>query len=137
MIEDKKEICFTGREIKLGIPSEYEAALLKNRVIASFDRRRRCIERQLKRIAKEEEAVEEFDEELILEVTGLTEWPVVVCCKIEEEFLELPKEVIITSMKKHQKCFPLIDSKGDIIPKFLVVSNLPSLDIREEDLYDE
>ncbi len=62
-------------------------------------------------------------EELLKEVTFLVEYPSVVCGSFEEEYLNLPKEVLITSMMKHQKYFPVTDDKGNLLPHFITINN--------------
>ena len=69
------------------------------------------------------------DEALVAENAGLTEWPVVLMGSFDEEFLEVPAEVLTTSMKQHQKCFSLRDPKTKkLANKFLLVSNLTATD---------
>ncbi|WP_341793094.1 MULTISPECIES: glycine--tRNA ligase subunit beta [unclassified Rickettsia] len=63
------------------------------------------------------------DERLIEEVTGLAEFPVVMIGRVPEKFLKLPKEVLISSMRTHQKYFCLFDNKGNFAPYFLFVCN--------------
>jgi glycyl-tRNA synthetase beta chain len=69
------------------------------------------------------------DEGLIKEVAGLVEWPVVLMGRFDEKFLSLPPEVIATSIKNHQKCFALRESKsGKLSDRYLLVSNLIASD---------
>jgi glycyl-tRNA synthetase beta chain len=69
------------------------------------------------------------DEGLLEEVTGLNEWPVVLIGKIEEQFMELPAEILQTSMRVHQKYFSLRDPKsGKVANRFAVVSNMVTAD---------
>ena len=65
------------------------------------------------------------DEALLAETAGLVEWPVVLMGSFDEDFLDVPAEVLITSMKNHQKCFSLRDPRtGKLANRFLLVSNL-------------
>ena len=57
------------------------------------------------------------------EVAGLVEWPVVLMGKIDDAFMALPREVLTTVMRHHQKYFALTDKKGGLAPKFIVVAN--------------
>lgn len=115
--------------IPLKQPSEYEDRLRNvGKVIADFEERRELIETNLKNIAAEENASASIDEELLDQVTGLVEWPVVLLGQFDEAFLALPPEVLISSMQVHQKCFPLPDKQGKLLAKFLIVSNIESSD---------
>ena len=68
------------------------------------------------------------DEALLDEVTGLVERPNVLIGQFEEAFLEVPQECLILTMKANQKYFPLLDSKGNLSNKFLIVSNIRPAD---------
>ena len=104
---------------------EYQRALLEQgAVIAGFDARKSEIAGALERAAGGK-AVLEQDDALLDEVTALTEAPVVYEGTFGAEFLEVPQECLILSMKQHQKYFPLFDpASGKLLPRFLVVSNL-------------
>jgi glycyl-tRNA synthetase beta chain len=104
------------------------AETLKNdgSVIASFAERRAEIVRQLKAAAALVgggcQPIE--DEALLDEVTALVERPNVLTCQFETEFLGVPQECLILTMKANQKYFPLIDASGKLTNRFLVVSNI-------------
>jgi glycyl-tRNA synthetase beta chain len=92
-------------------------------VIAAFDHRRADIARQLQHAAPL--GLTPIDDDALLdEVTALVEWPNVLLCQFEPEFLAVPSECLILTMKANQKYFPLIDAKGALTNKFLVVSNI-------------
>ena len=97
-------------------------------VVASFAARRADIERQLAQKAKAEGLVPIEDAALLDEVTGLVERPNVLLCRFEAEFLEVPQECLILTMKQNQKYFPLLDAHGKLTHKFLVVSNISPSD---------
>lgn len=63
---------------------------------------------------------------LLDEVTGLVEWPVALCGHFDEPFLSVPKEVLISSMQDHQRYFPIVDTKGKLLPCFVFISNIIS-----------
>lgn len=99
-------------------------------VIPGFDQRRAEIERQL-------QAASEMvgggvrpihDEALLDEVTALVERPNVLLCQFEPEFLAVPQECLILTMKANQKYFPLLDAAGKLTNKFLIVSNIRPAD---------
>ena len=95
-------------------------------VIASFAERRADIVHQLKQAADKVGggvvAIE--DEALLDEVTALVERPNVLICQFEEEFLAVPQECLILTMKANQKYFPLLDAQGKLTHQFLIVSNI-------------
>lgn len=95
-------------------------------VIASFEARRAEIARQLAAAAIQvgSGSVPIQDEALLDEVTALVERPNVLVCSFEREFLEVPQECLILTMKANQKYFPLLDASSRLTNKFLVVSNI-------------
>ena len=99
-------------------------------VIASFDERKAAIAQQLKtaaaRVGGGVRAIE--DEALLDEVTALVERPNVLVCRFEKEFLDVPQECLILTMKANQKYFPLLDANGKLTHQFLVVSNISPAD---------
>ena len=97
-------------------------------VLPSFSARRAEIERQLQQKAKAEGLVPIDDAALLDEVTALVERPNVLLCRFESEFLAVPPECLILTMKQNQKYFPLLDAKGTLTNKFLVVSNIRPTD---------
>ncbi len=95
-------------------------------VIASFAERRTEIERQLAAAAaRAGSALQPIEDDALLdEVTALVERPNVLIGEFEEEFLAVPQECLILTMKANQKYFPLLDAEGKLSNKFLVVSNI-------------
>jgi glycyl-tRNA synthetase beta chain len=95
-------------------------------VIAGFEARRLEIARQLAEAAVTVGAgsVAIDDDALLDEVTALVERPNVLICEFEREFLDVPQECLILTMKANQKYFPLLDAQGRLTHKFLVVSNI-------------
>jgi glycyl-tRNA synthetase beta chain len=93
-------------------------------VIASFEHRRAEIGRQLQRAAAELDLVPVEDEALLDEVAALVERPTVLACRFEPEFLAVPQECLILTMKANQKYFPLLDAQYRLTNRFLVVSNI-------------
>ena len=109
----------------------YAATLQKDgAVIASFAERKADIARQLTAAAAKVgggvKAIE--DDALLDEVTALVERPNVLVCEFEKEFLGVPQECLILTMKANQKYFPLLDASGKLTNKFLVVSNISPSD---------
>ena len=93
-------------------------------VIAAFDHRRADIVRQLQHAAAPLGLTPIDDEALLDEVTALVERPNVLLCQFEPEFLAVPSECLVLTMKVNQKYFPLLDVAGALTNKFLVVSNI-------------
>ena len=110
--------------------SDYEQHLHGLKVIADFEKRRQSIVSQVRKLEKKHDCHVELDETLLNEVTNLVEWPTVLIGDFEKEFLELPDEVLITSMEVHQRYFPVFSNKkkkssGEkkLLPNFVTVRN--------------
>ena len=115
--------------IELRDADSYAAQLRdEGAVIASFAERRAEIARQLAAAAQREGLTAVDDEALLDEVTALVERPNVLLCRFEPEFLEVPPECLILTMKANQKYFPLLDAAGRLTERFLVVSNISPQD---------
>ena len=97
-------------------------------VIASFAERRAEIVRQLAAAAAREGLKPIEDDALLDEVTALVERPNVLTCRFEDDFLAVPQECLILTMKANQKYFPLLDAAGKLTSRFLVVSNIRPAD---------
>ena len=97
-------------------------------VVADYEARKAQIRSQIEEAAAAVDAVVAMDEDLLEEVTSLVEWPVTLTASFEEEFLAVPDEALIYTMKDDQKYFPLLDKAGNLINKFLFVSNIESKD---------
>ncbi|MEA1914558.1 MAG: glycine--tRNA ligase subunit beta, partial [Campylobacterota bacterium] len=101
---------------------DYFCKLDKNGVVLYQDERRKTILDQMKDIEKKNDIEIEIDEDLLAEIVAITEYPTALLGSFDEEFLELPQEVIVNSMKEHQRYFAVF-KKGKIQNKFIVVSN--------------
>ena len=130
--------------VQIAHADDYAATLARDgAVIASFDERSRAMVRALRSEAKrlgrrleveplllsddEAEAVL-LDNALVQEVTGLVERPTVMVCNFDAEFLQVPQECLILTMKANQKYFPLFDDAGKLSNQFLIVSNINPAD---------
>lgn len=121
---------FMGRgEIKLRNADEYAEQIERDGlVVADFTARRALIEQGLDAAAGSAGwRFGDFDA-LLDEVTGLVEYPVIYAGVFEDGFLKVPKECLTISMRQHQKYFPLEDIAGNILPRFLFVSNIAVAD---------
>ncbi|TPH13228.1 glycine--tRNA ligase subunit beta [Litorilituus lipolyticus] len=115
-------------KVTLTHADEYITTLNKAFVIADFSERKAKIVEQINQAAEQIDAVALMDEELLEEVTALVEWPVTLVGTFDEEFLNVPAEPLIYSMKDHQKYFPVTNKAGELINKFIFVANIESKD---------
>ena len=95
----------------------------KSKVIIDQNKRKKLIETQLAKISKKKNLTVEINNKLLDEVTNLVNKPNILVCKFDEKFLQIPKEILITTMQFHQKYFHTFDSNGNITTNFLVVAN--------------
>jgi len=109
---------------------DYFCKLDKNGVILYPAERKRIILDQMAKIEKQNNFKIEIDEELLDEIVAITEYPTALVGKFDEEFLALPTEVIVNSMKEHQRYFAVYEN-GIITNKFIVVSNAYTKDFSE------
>ena len=118
-----------NKKILIKNAKDYEALLEeKGGVIPDFNKRKGLIRELVENEGAKAGAIAVIDEALLDEVTSLVEYPVALTGKFEEEFLDLPPEALILTMKSHQKCFYLVDKKDKLLPKFITISNLQSKD---------
>ena len=103
--------------------SDYETKLKENYVILRGKDRRDIILKGLNSLASQVGGEYMKDEDLLDEVVNIVEYPTVLVGDIDPAYLELPKEVITTPMKDHQRYFPILDDKKKLLPYFLLVRN--------------
>ncbi len=104
---------------------DYVQALEQARVVLDLDRRMEIIQNDAEHLAFAQGLELVADRGLLEEVAGLVEWPVVLMGKFEKSFLELPEEVVIATIKSHQKCFCLRENaSGRLTNRFVLVSNM-------------
>tara|TARA_B100001123_G_scaffold355070_1_gene407910 strand:- start:669 stop:2321 length:1653 start_codon:yes stop_codon:yes gene_type:complete len=111
--------------VKVSSFADYEQKLKESFVIIDREERKLSIRREGERLAAEQNLILRQDETLLEEVCGLVEWPNTIMGRIDEEFLEVPSEVLISAMRSHQKYFSLENSLGELAPFFIAVSNMP------------
>ncbi len=109
-------------QVKIENPDSYLEILEKVNVIADYEKRKRTILELAAKKAKEINAYIEIDDNLLDEVTFITEWPVPVICSFDEKYLEIPEKVAVTVMAVHQRYFPLYRN-GKLLNKFITISN--------------
>ena len=116
-------------DLPLAQPAEYEATLRTHgKVIADFAARRAAIHEQVVACGKSLGGVTLLEDELLDEVTALVEWPAALTGGFEARFLELPREVLISTLQEHQRYFPVVGADGKLLPHFITVSNIESRD---------
>jgi len=111
--------------------NDYQAELLKAYVDVDYQSRQDNIVKQIQEAAESISAVALIDENLLEEVTSLVEWPVTLVGTFDEDFLNVPAEPLIYSMKDHQKYFPVTNVEGELVNKFIFVSNIESKDPKQ------
>ena len=113
---------FFGKEFEVSSVEDYLKKIKENNVIIDISERRKMIEEMINKVLLEDEKAD-IDEGLLDEVTNLVEHPFAIVGTFSEDFLEVPQEVLIISMKVHQRYFPILDKKGKLLPKFIVIRN--------------
>ena len=117
--------------VAVAATEEYEAILSGGKVILDPRQRRESILEDFEALEAESGLGIERDEALLNEVVAITEYPRALMGSFDEGFLELPPEVIVTSMKEHQRYFPVTDAAGKLSNRFVVVSNAVTDDYRQ------
>lgn len=107
---------------------DYVTALERAKVVLDLDRRKDIIRSDAEHLAFAQGLSIIADEGLLEEVAGLVEWPVVMMGSFDPDFLKLPEEVIIATIRANQKCFCLRDAAGKLAPNFIITSNNVALD---------
>ena len=113
--------------ITISAPSAYlETLEQEGRVIADFGARRELVRKGAESCAKEANGHVVNGEALYDEVAALVEWPVPVLGSFDEAFLDLPREVVVSTLTGHQRYFPIADDSGALLPSFVTLANLES-----------
>lgn len=115
--------------IEIEKPGEYLETLEKQGyVIADFERRRSLVRDGVIDAAEQVGGKIVDGESLYDEVAALVEWPVPIVGAFDEEYLDLPREVVVSTLTGHQRYFPVADNAGNLLPHFVTVANLESKD---------
>ncbi|MEO8017600.1 MAG: glycine--tRNA ligase subunit beta [Pseudomonadota bacterium] len=118
-----------SQEFPLAQAADYEEVLReKGKVIADFGERRLRIGEQVVAAAGSLGGEALLSDSLLDEVTALVEWPSAIAGSFEARFLDLPREVLISTLQQHQRYFPLQSAGGKLLPHFITVSNIESRD---------
>ncbi len=102
----------------------YEKSLFEAMVVANRETRKASIERALWEVCKANDLTVNENDKLLEEVTGLVEWPHIILGTIDAEFMELPEEVLVDTLRDHQKYFTVNDKSGQLAPYFITISNM-------------
>ncbi len=102
----------------------------RGKVMADYDKRKAIIIADAQKAAAAVGGQADLEDDLVEEVASLVEWPVVLTAKFEEEFLKVPAEALVYTMKGDQKYFPVYDDNKKLLPNFIFVSNIESLEPR-------
>ncbi|MDQ0174172.1 glycine--tRNA ligase subunit beta [Bacillus chungangensis] len=114
---------FLGGKVALAEPLAYEKTLLSQYVLVRPEDRKQSIREQLHKLEMEQDWLIPIDEALLEEVNNLVEYPTALYGSFDHSFLQLPEEVLITSMKEHQRYFPVKNREGQLLPYFVTVRN--------------
>jgi glycyl-tRNA synthetase beta chain len=112
------------RGVRVRSFQEYVEKLEEKSVIVDPDRRRQMVRALAAEAAATVKGRPVLEDDLVEMVADLVECPVALCGAFKREYLELPREVIITPMQKHQRYFPVIDAAGNLLPHFIAISNM-------------
>lgn len=114
---------FFGKEFEVNTIDEYFERIRENNVIIDIEERKALIKKLINENCTNSGEQVLVEDELLDEVTNLIEYPCPIVGSFNSDFLEVPQEVLIISMEVHQRYFPILDSNGKLLPKFVVVRN--------------
>lgn len=115
--------------IQINSADDYVNSLEKDGyVLVDFDQRQALISEQIQKLAASVNGHIEEDQSLLDEVTGLVEYPHAVLGSIDERFMDVPQESLVSSMRDHQKYFHIVDADSKLMPYFITISNINSKD---------
>lgn len=119
-------------EFTIDNADQYPAILEeRGKVMADYEARKAIIVADSQKAAQAVGGIADLEDDLVEEVTSLVEWPVVLTASFEEEFLNVPSEALVYTMKGDQKYFPVYDENRKLLPKFIFVSNIESNDPKQ------
>lgn len=118
-----------NRDIAITSPDTYESILKEQgKVLADYEERKEMIRAQVEAEGKKLGGTAIIDEDLLDEVASLNEWPTALAGNFDKEFLDVPAEALISSMKEHQKYFHVVDADGKLMSNFITICNIESKD---------
>lgn len=114
---------FLGKETEIAHAKDYEMALEKEFVMVDAEKRKETIINQIKEIERANSWIIPIDDNLLEEVNNLVEYPTAFIGDFEEQYLNVPSEILITSMKEHQRYFEVLSQNNDLLNHFIGVRN--------------
>lgn len=120
-----------NKDITINSSADYQQAMRDAFVIVDYNERKELIRQQVTAKGEEVGGVAIIDEDLLDEVTGLNEWPTALAGNFDEDFLRVPSEALVSSMKEHQKYFHVEDKEGKLKPIFITLTNIESKDPKQ------
>lgn len=117
-------------KVKIPSPAHYVKTLRSVHVYVSLESRKKMVEREIAKAAKKVGGKVLPDEELVEINKNLVEYPIATAGKFDEEFLELPSEILITAMREHQKYFAVVDESDRLMASFIAVNNTRTRDLK-------
>ncbi|MDD5462236.1 MAG: glycine--tRNA ligase subunit beta [Methylococcales bacterium] len=115
------------QKLTINNPEDYQDILYRQgKVIADFEQRKAIILDAAQKAAASVNAIAHIEDDLLEEIAALNEWPVPITGNFDPRFLELPAEVLITTMQTNQKYFPVKNADGHLLPHFITFSNIES-----------
>ncbi|MEX2462414.1 MAG: glycine--tRNA ligase subunit beta [Paenibacillaceae bacterium] len=114
---------FLGSDAEITLPAAYESLLKEQFVLVNIDEREQIITKQIHDLSQEKGWTVAMEADLLEEVIFLVEYPTVLFGAFDPNFLQIPQQVLITSMREHQRYFPVFDSEGSLLPYFVTVRN--------------
>jgi glycyl-tRNA synthetase beta chain len=118
------------QKIKINASEDYFGKLRSANVIVDIDARKKAVEKNISLAAAGVGGKVLKDDELLEIVANLVEYPVSTAGKFDDAFLELPREILITAMREHQKYFAVIDKNDKLLPYFIAVNNTRTKDLQ-------
>lgn len=120
---------FSPEKVLIKHPKDYKLTLKNNYVMVDQNERRKIIIEDINKLVSKKGGKLLKDEALIDIVVNLVEYPTVICGSFKKGYLNLPKEILVTSMRTHQRYFSVLNEKDNLLPFFITVKNGPSQDI--------
>lgn len=123
----QNHLCSKEKKILIKHPDEYPEILFKeNNIISNHDTRKETIIKEIKQAAKKIHGFIKINHSLTKEVASLVESPVALLGKFKKKFILIPEKILVHTIEKQQKCFPVYDINQKIIPYFIFISNINS-----------
>jgi len=114
---------FLGEKVAIPTVDQYVPLLKEQYVLPDPEEREKIILTQINELERKNNWVVPIDQGLLKEVVNLVEYPTVLSGSYNEEFLEIPAQVLVTTMREHQRYFPVEDFQGELLPYFITVRN--------------